>query len=137
MQTATLISSFLVIALQGRRESLPVVHQVVRRRFSGPLLLPPLRRRHSCQDHNSDPRLFSAAYGLPLHRLEALYCRALTTHDEHRSVNFCHLHLTVCLANDCPHAQSLWTPVGQSLHIKHLKIELQQTIILRIDSSVD
>ncbi|XP_019730871.1 cAMP-specific 3',5'-cyclic phosphodiesterase 4D isoform X1 [Hippocampus comes] len=70
--------------LEGRRESLPVVHQVVRRRYSGPLLLPPLRRRHSCQDHHSDTRHFSAAHGLPLHRLEALYCRALTSHDEHR-----------------------------------------------------
>ncbi|XP_061153257.1 cAMP-specific 3',5'-cyclic phosphodiesterase 4D isoform X3 [Syngnathus typhle] len=71
--------------LEGRRESLPVAQQVVRRRYSGPLLLPPLRRRHSCQDHHSDSRRFSAAHGLPLHRLEVLYCRALASHDEHRS----------------------------------------------------
>ncbi|XP_049588372.1 3',5'-cyclic-AMP phosphodiesterase 4C isoform X2 [Syngnathus scovelli] len=70
--------------LEGRRESLPVAQQVVRRRYSGPLLLPPLRRRHSCQDHHSDTRRFSAAHGLPLHRLEVLYCRALASHDEHR-----------------------------------------------------
>ncbi|XP_061831914.1 3',5'-cyclic-AMP phosphodiesterase 4C-like isoform X3 [Nerophis lumbriciformis] len=70
--------------LEARRESLPVVHQVVRRRYSGPLHLPPLRRRHSCQEHPSDSRRFSASYGLPLHRLEALYRRALASHDEHR-----------------------------------------------------
>ncbi|XP_061636613.1 cAMP-specific 3',5'-cyclic phosphodiesterase 4D-like isoform X3 [Phyllopteryx taeniolatus] len=70
--------------LEGRRESLPVVHHVVRRRYSGLLLLPPLRRRHSCQDHHSDTRRFSATHGLPLHRLEALYCQALANHDENR-----------------------------------------------------
>ncbi|XP_045905233.1 cAMP-specific 3',5'-cyclic phosphodiesterase 4D-like isoform X3 [Micropterus dolomieu] len=70
--------------LEGRRESLPVIHQAVRRRFSGPLLLPPLWRRHSCQEHPCDTRRLSAAQGLPLDRLEVLYSRALASHDEHR-----------------------------------------------------
>ncbi|XP_057696269.1 cAMP-specific 3',5'-cyclic phosphodiesterase 4D-like isoform X7 [Corythoichthys intestinalis] len=69
---------------ESSRDLLPVVHQVVRRRYSGPLLLPPLRRRHSCQDHHSETHRFSTTHGLPLHRLEALYCRALASHDEHR-----------------------------------------------------
>lgn len=71
---------------QGRRESLPTVHQVVRRRFSGPLLLPPLWRRHSCQEHPCESRLVFAAHALPLDRLEVLYSRALASRDEHRSV---------------------------------------------------
>ncbi|XP_077463858.1 3',5'-cyclic-AMP phosphodiesterase 4C-like isoform X1 [Stigmatopora argus] len=70
--------------IESSRDSLPMVHQVVRRRYSGPLLLPPLRRRHSCQDHHSETHRFSTPYGLSLHRLEALYCRALASHDEHR-----------------------------------------------------
>ncbi|XP_041791683.1 cAMP-specific 3',5'-cyclic phosphodiesterase 4D isoform X2 [Chelmon rostratus] len=70
--------------LEGRRESLPGVHQVVRRRFSGPLLLPPLWRRHSCQEHSCDARWASAAHSLPLDRLEELYSRALANRDEHR-----------------------------------------------------
>ncbi|XP_051231965.1 cAMP-specific 3',5'-cyclic phosphodiesterase 4D isoform X3 [Dicentrarchus labrax] len=70
--------------LEGRRESLPVVNQAVRRRFSGPLLLPPLWRRHSCQDRPLDTRRASAVHALPLDRLEVLYSRALASHDEHR-----------------------------------------------------
>ncbi|XP_040039396.1 3',5'-cyclic-AMP phosphodiesterase 4C isoform X2 [Gasterosteus aculeatus] len=68
--------------LEGRRESLPLVHQVVRRRCSGPLMLPPLWRRHSCQEHPHDNRRLSATLGLPLERLEVLYRRALASHDE-------------------------------------------------------
>lgn len=71
----------LSLGVQGCRESLPVAHQVVRRRFSGPLLLPPLSRRHS-----GDTRRASAAPALPIDSLEVLYCRALTSRDEHRSV---------------------------------------------------
>ncbi|KAM6938658.1 3',5'-cyclic-AMP phosphodiesterase 4C-like isoform 1-T1 [Lycodopsis pacificus] len=63
--------------LEGRQESLPAVHQAVRRRFSGPLQLPPLWRRHSCQEHPYDHRRPSATLGLPLDRLEVLYRRAL------------------------------------------------------------
>nr|XP_046246881.1 cAMP-specific 3',5'-cyclic phosphodiesterase 4D-like isoform X2 [Scatophagus argus] len=69
--------------LEVRRESLPAAHQVVRRRFSGPLLLPPLGRRHSCQERPCDTRRTSAAHALPLDRLEVLYSRALASHDEH------------------------------------------------------
>ncbi|KAG7513843.1 hypothetical protein JOB18_018084 [Solea senegalensis] len=65
--------------LESRRDSLPLVHQAVRRRFSGPLLLPPLRRRHSCQEHTR----LSTAHGVPLDQLEVLYRRALASHDEH------------------------------------------------------
>ncbi|XP_054458940.1 cAMP-specific 3',5'-cyclic phosphodiesterase 4D-like [Anoplopoma fimbria] len=68
--------------LQGRQEPLPAVNQAVRRRFSGPLLLPPLWRRHSCQEHPCDNRRPSATLGLPLDRLEVLYRRALASHDE-------------------------------------------------------
>ncbi|CAK6972170.1 cAMP-specific 3'%2C5'-cyclic phosphodiesterase 4D-like isoform X3 [Scomber scombrus] len=70
--------------LEGRRESLPVINQVVRRRCSGPLLLPPLSRRHSCQDRPFDGRRLSTTNGLPLDRLEILYSRALASHDESR-----------------------------------------------------
>ncbi|XP_053285945.1 cAMP-specific 3',5'-cyclic phosphodiesterase 4D isoform X2 [Pleuronectes platessa] len=70
--------------LEPRRESLPVINQAVRRRFSGPLQLPPLHRRHSSQEHSYDTRRLSAAHGLPLERLEVLYSRALASHDEHR-----------------------------------------------------
>ncbi|XP_047198770.1 cAMP-specific 3',5'-cyclic phosphodiesterase 4D isoform X5 [Hippoglossus stenolepis] len=70
--------------LEPRRESLPVVNQAVRRRFSGPLLLPPLHRRHSSQEHPCDTRRLSAAHVLPLERLEVLYSRALASRDEHR-----------------------------------------------------
>ncbi|XP_008330383.1 cAMP-specific 3',5'-cyclic phosphodiesterase 4D isoform X2 [Cynoglossus semilaevis] len=59
--------------LENRRDSLPVVLQVVRRRFSGPLVLPPLWRRHSCHEH-----------ALTLDQLEVLYHRAVTSHDAHR-----------------------------------------------------
>ncbi|XP_041861366.1 cAMP-specific 3',5'-cyclic phosphodiesterase 4D-like isoform X3 [Melanotaenia boesemani] len=69
--------------LQGRRESLPAIQQVVRRRFSGTILLPPLRRRYS-QDHPYDNLRQPAVHGLPLDRLEVLYSRALASHDEHR-----------------------------------------------------
>ncbi|XP_074490809.1 3',5'-cyclic-AMP phosphodiesterase 4C isoform X5 [Sebastes fasciatus] len=69
--------------LEGRRESLPAVNQAVRRRFSGPLLLPPLWRRNSCQEPPNDNRRLSAAHGLPLDQLEMLYRRALASHDEH------------------------------------------------------
>ncbi|KAG8003129.1 cAMP-specific 3', partial [Nibea albiflora] len=68
----------------GRRESLPVVNQAVRRRYSGQLMLPPLWRRHSCQDPTLDTRRASTAQALPLDRLEVLYSRALASHDEHR-----------------------------------------------------
>ncbi|KAM7388034.1 hypothetical protein PAMP_024235 [Pampus punctatissimus] len=72
------------IQYSGRQESLPVVHQVVRRRFSGPLLLPPLWRRDSCQERPYDARRLSAANCLPLDRLEELYSQALASHDENR-----------------------------------------------------
>ncbi|GLD49876.1 cAMP-specific 3',5'-cyclic phosphodiesterase 4D-like isoform X1 [Lates japonicus] len=82
---SSLIWSTRSACMAGRRDSLPVVHQAVRRRFSGPLLLPPLWRRHSCQDHPHDTRrVTAAAHGLPLDRLEVLYSRALASHDEHR-----------------------------------------------------
>ncbi|XP_067370478.1 3',5'-cyclic-AMP phosphodiesterase 4C-like isoform X4 [Channa argus] len=68
----------------GRRDSLPVVQHAVRRRFSGSVVLPPLWRRHSCQDHAYDGRRMSAVHGVPLDRLEVLYRRALASHDEHR-----------------------------------------------------
>ncbi|XP_033936570.1 3',5'-cyclic-AMP phosphodiesterase 4C-like isoform X2 [Pseudochaenichthys georgianus] len=70
--------------LEGRRDSLPAVHQAVRRRFSGPLLLPPLWRRHSCQEHPWETRRSSVTHTLPLERLEELYIQALASHDEHR-----------------------------------------------------
>ncbi|XP_029987248.1 cAMP-specific 3',5'-cyclic phosphodiesterase 4D-like isoform X2 [Sphaeramia orbicularis] len=70
--------------VKDRRESLPITHQAVRRRFSGPLLLPPLWRRHSCQERPCDARRPSATHNLPLDRLEVLYRRALASHDEHR-----------------------------------------------------
>ncbi|XP_060889911.1 cAMP-specific 3',5'-cyclic phosphodiesterase 4D isoform X2 [Labrus mixtus] len=69
---------------ESRRESLPAIHQAVRRRFSGQLLLPPLSRRHSCQEHQHDTYRASTLHGLPLDRLEVLYRRALASHDEHR-----------------------------------------------------
>lgn len=72
-----------------------MVHHVVRRRFSGSVVLPPLSRRHSSQDHPYDARR-SAVHGLPLDRLEVLYSRALAIHDEHRSVTFKHIHLCSC-----------------------------------------
>ncbi|XP_061594565.1 cAMP-specific 3',5'-cyclic phosphodiesterase 4D isoform X3 [Cololabis saira] len=70
--------------LESRRESIPAVHHVVRRRFSGPVLLPPLWRRHSSQDGRYDSRRHSVVPGLPLDRLEVLYRQALASHDEHR-----------------------------------------------------
>ncbi|XP_010771115.1 cAMP-specific 3',5'-cyclic phosphodiesterase 4D-like isoform X1 [Notothenia coriiceps] len=72
------------LKVQGRRDSLPAVHQAVRRRFSGPLLLPPLWRRHSCQEHPWETRRSSVTHTLPLERLEELYTQALASHDEHR-----------------------------------------------------
>ncbi|XP_034056997.1 cAMP-specific 3',5'-cyclic phosphodiesterase 4D-like isoform X2 [Gymnodraco acuticeps] len=72
------------LEVQGRRDSLPAVHQAVRRRFSGPLLLPPLWRRHSCQEHPWETRRSSVTHTLPLERLEELYTQALASHDEHR-----------------------------------------------------
>ncbi|XP_028442490.1 cAMP-specific 3',5'-cyclic phosphodiesterase 4D [Perca flavescens] len=69
--------------LEGRRDSVPAVQQAVRRRFSGPLLLPPLWRRHSCQERPCDSRRPSITHGLPLDRLEVLYRQALASHDEH------------------------------------------------------
>ncbi|CAB1421888.1 unnamed protein product [Pleuronectes platessa] len=78
----------------------PVINQAVRRRFSGPLQLPPLHRRHSSQEHSYDTRRLSAAHGLPLERLEVLYSRALASHDEHRSVYMMtSLALTLLLAS--------------------------------------
>ncbi|XP_063747248.1 3',5'-cyclic-AMP phosphodiesterase 4D-like isoform X5 [Eleginops maclovinus] len=70
--------------LEGRRKSQPAVHQAVRRRFSGPLLLPPLWRRHSCQEHPWETRRSSMTHTLPLDRLEELYSQALASHDENR-----------------------------------------------------
>uniref|UniRef100_A0A3P8QXF6 Phosphodiesterase n=1 Tax=Astatotilapia calliptera TaxID=8154 RepID=A0A3P8QXF6_ASTCA len=70
--------------LEHFRDSIPVGNHVVRRRFSGPLLLPPLWRRHSHQDHSFDTRRTSQGHMLPLARLEELYSLALATHDEHR-----------------------------------------------------
>ncbi|XP_034003131.1 cAMP-specific 3',5'-cyclic phosphodiesterase 4C-like isoform X1 [Trematomus bernacchii] len=72
------------LEVQGRRDSLPAVHQAVRRRFSGPLLLPPLWRRHSCQEHPWETRRSSVTHTLPLERLEEMYIQALASHDEHR-----------------------------------------------------
>ncbi|KAK7888684.1 hypothetical protein WMY93_024244 [Mugilogobius chulae] len=78
-------------------ESLPP--QAVRRRFSGPLLLPPLSRRHSCQARFPDsrrpglsthnlPLTHNVPHNLPqvhnLARLEVLYSEALASHDELR-----------------------------------------------------
>ncbi|XP_020511169.2 3',5'-cyclic-AMP phosphodiesterase 4C isoform X1 [Labrus bergylta] len=68
---------------ESRRESLPAIHQAVRRRFSGQLLLPPLSRRHSSQEHRHDTCRASTLPGLPLDRLEVLYRRAVASHDEH------------------------------------------------------
>ncbi|XP_024134275.1 cAMP-specific 3',5'-cyclic phosphodiesterase 4D isoform X2 [Oryzias melastigma] len=69
--------------VQSRRVSLPSVN-VVLRRFSGTVMLPPLSRRDSCQDHSLDNRRPSAVNGLPLDRLEVLYKRALAGHDDYR-----------------------------------------------------
>ncbi|CAL8252042.1 unnamed protein product [Merluccius merluccius] len=69
--------------LAQRRESLPVVQYTVRRQFSGPLLLPPLSRRHSSAEHHWDQcRLLNHQkhqkhQNLPLAKLEALYIQAL------------------------------------------------------------
>ncbi|XP_030582844.1 cAMP-specific 3',5'-cyclic phosphodiesterase 4D isoform X2 [Archocentrus centrarchus] len=70
--------------LEQCRDPRPMVNQVVRRRFSGPLLLPPLWRRHSHQDHSYEQRRPSAVHSLPLARLEELYSQALANHDDHR-----------------------------------------------------
>ncbi|XP_038157836.1 cAMP-specific 3',5'-cyclic phosphodiesterase 4C-like isoform X3 [Cyprinodon tularosa] len=71
--------------LQDRRDSVPAAHQLVRRRFSGQLLLPPLWRRHSCQDpHSRDTRRPSTSNGIPLDRLQEIYSQALASHDELR-----------------------------------------------------
>ncbi|XP_068175931.1 3',5'-cyclic-AMP phosphodiesterase 4C-like isoform X2 [Antennarius striatus] len=70
--------------LEDCREALPAVHQAVRRRFSGQLLLPPLWRRHSYQDHPFSHRRASAVLALPLDQLEVLYKQALVNHDENR-----------------------------------------------------
>lgn len=53
--------------------------KAVRRRLSGPLLLPPLSRRHSSADHPRDRLLnyHQNQHQLPLAQLEALYHRAL------------------------------------------------------------
>lgn len=67
--------------LQGRGEFFPAV----RRRFSGPVTLPPLCRRYS-SGHVREARWESSLHGLPLDRLEVLYSRALAIHDKHRSV---------------------------------------------------
>ncbi|KAM9384986.1 3',5'-cyclic-AMP phosphodiesterase 4C-like isoform 2-T3 [Pholidichthys leucotaenia] len=69
---------------EGHHELLPVVNNAVRRRFSGPILLPPLWRRHSSQDPSRDARRPSGMHGLPLDRLEVLYNRALAGRDENR-----------------------------------------------------
>lgn len=62
-------------------------HHPVRRRFSGPLLLPPLWRRHSCQERPYETRRPGlSVHNLPLARLEVLYSEALASLDEHRSV---------------------------------------------------
>ncbi|TWW58112.1 hypothetical protein D4764_07G0008310 [Takifugu flavidus] len=61
-----------------RGESLPAV----RRRFSGPIILPPLSRRYS-SDHLREGRWASSLHGLPLDRLEVLYNRALAIYDKH------------------------------------------------------
>ncbi|XP_029005310.1 cAMP-specific 3',5'-cyclic phosphodiesterase 4D [Betta splendens] len=70
--------------LEARRDSVPVAQHAVRRRFSGPVVLPPLWRRHSCQEHPNYTRRPSALHGLPLQQLEVLYSQALASHDEHR-----------------------------------------------------
>lgn len=81
------IYCLLSVAAQGRGESLPAAHLVVRRRFSGTLLLPPLRRRHSCQEHQWESRQVPAAHAVhALDRLEGLYRQALASRDEHWSV---------------------------------------------------
>ncbi|MEQ2294405.1 hypothetical protein AMECASPLE_003567 [Ameca splendens] len=67
--------------LQGHRDSIPAIQQVIRRRLSGPLLLPPLWRRHSCQDQHQRQ---SAVNGIPLDRLQEIYSQALASHDELR-----------------------------------------------------
>uniref|UniRef100_A0A3Q4ICB7 Phosphodiesterase n=1 Tax=Neolamprologus brichardi TaxID=32507 RepID=A0A3Q4ICB7_NEOBR len=64
--------------MQHFRDSIPVGNHVVRRRFSGPLLLPPLWRRHSHQDHSIDTRRTSPGHMLPLARLEELYSLCTT-----------------------------------------------------------
>ncbi|TNM87782.1 hypothetical protein fugu_006003 [Takifugu bimaculatus] len=64
--------------LEVRGESLPAV----RRRFSGPIILPPLSRRYS-SDHLREGRWASSLHGLPLDRLEVLYNRALAIYDKH------------------------------------------------------
>ncbi|KAJ3598903.1 hypothetical protein NHX12_032866 [Muraenolepis orangiensis] len=55
------------------------IQKAVRRRLSGPLLLPPLSRRHSSADHPRDRLLnyHQNQHQLPLAQLEALYHRAL------------------------------------------------------------
>ncbi|KAF3835282.1 hypothetical protein F7725_027840 [Dissostichus mawsoni] len=53
--------------------------------FLRPLLLPPLWRRHSCQEHPWETRRSSVTHTLPLERLEELYIHALASHDEHRT----------------------------------------------------
>lgn len=73
--------------MQPRRDSLPLAQHAVRRRFSGSVVLPPLWRRHSCQEHPNNMRRTSALHGLPLQQLEVLYSQALASHDEHRSVS--------------------------------------------------
>ncbi|XP_056270084.1 cAMP-specific 3',5'-cyclic phosphodiesterase 4C isoform X2 [Pseudoliparis swirei] len=55
----------------------PAGRPAVRRRFSGPLLLPPLWRRHSSQERPHDHRLPA------LERLEVLFKRAVASHGEH------------------------------------------------------
>ncbi|MEQ2164578.1 hypothetical protein GOODEAATRI_008039 [Goodea atripinnis] len=67
--------------LQGHRDSIPAIQQVIRRRLSGPLLLPPLWRRHSCQDQHQ--RQYGVN-GIPLDRLQEIYSQALASHDELR-----------------------------------------------------
>ncbi|XP_075878807.1 3',5'-cyclic-AMP phosphodiesterase 4C isoform X3 [Nelusetta ayraudi] len=82
-ETAGSLSEDCPVA-EGRGASLLAAHQVVRRRFSGTLLLPPLRRRHSCQEHQWESRHASGAHALPVERLEELYSQALASRDEHR-----------------------------------------------------
>ncbi|KAI3368213.1 hypothetical protein L3Q82_007940 [Scortum barcoo] len=98
---------------QGRRESLPVVHQAVRRRFSGPLLLPPLWRRHSCQDHPGRTRRTSGVHGLPLDRLEELYSQALASHDEHRT-RLVDSSASTCSARRSQSVKALWHELSSS-----------------------
>lgn len=83
--------------MQHRRESLPAIHQAVRRRLSGPLLLPPIWRRHSCQENPNDTWRGSGANTLPLGQLEALYSRALASRDENRSAkHICLFLILLC-----------------------------------------